>query len=178
MIAFNRLQILIVEDHFYMRKILRTLLSGLGCHTVYEAENGAQGLKAVDAYSPDVVITDWEMPEIDGPEMVRLIRDPNKGAIALVPIIMLTGHTQMKQVETARDVGVNEFICKPTSARILYDRIQSVILKPRQFIRTNTYFGPDRRRHTNSMYAGPERRGQGMADLIEAAPMRDLVDFE
>jgi hypothetical protein len=58
----------------------------------------------------------------------------------------------------ARDTGVSEFLCKPISAKALYDRIYSIVMHPRPFIRTKSYFGPDRRRAENPAYSGAERR--------------------
>jgi hypothetical protein len=73
----------------------------------------------------------------------------------------------------ARDAGVTEFLVKPLSAKALYERILSVVLHPRPFVRTKNYFGPDRRRNSNPGYAGPERRRGGEADIIEQQPLYD-----
>jgi hypothetical protein len=68
----------------------------------------------------------------------------------------------------ARDAGVTEFLAKPVAAKSLYERILSVVLAPRPFIKTRDYFGPDRRRTTNTKYIGPERRkGAEDAEIIE-----------
>ena len=67
---------------------------------------------------------------------------------------MVTGHTEVRRVKYARDVGVNEFLAKPLSAKELYQKIISVIDHPRPFIRTKTFFGPDRRRKN----VGPPRK--------------------
>jgi two-component system chemotaxis response regulator CheY len=83
-----------------------------------------------------------------------------------VPIIMITGHTEKNRVTAARDSGITEFLAKPISAKALYQRIVNVIAHPRPFIKTKTYFGPDRRRNTNPNYAGPERR-RASASVIE-----------
>jgi len=72
----------------------------------------------------------------------------------------LTGHTQMKRGEIARDAGVNEFLGKPGSAKKIYQRIHEILEKPRQYIRTPNYFGPNRRRKNDPEYRGEERRKQ------------------
>ena len=82
---------------------------------------------------------------------------------------MLTGHSE-KSVTAARDAGVTEF-AKPISAKGLYQRIINVVANPRPFIKTKTYFGPDRRRNINSNYIGPERRKGGKADVIRQTPL-------
>jgi hypothetical protein len=68
---------------------------------------------------------------------------------------------------TARDAGVTEFLAKPISAKALYQRILNVVASPRPFIRTKTYFGPDRRRNTSNAYIGAERRNNGKAEVIQ-----------
>jgi DNA-binding response OmpR family regulator len=68
---------------------------------------------------------------------------------------MLTGHSEKKRVIAARDAGVTEFLAKPISAKGLYQRILNVVANPRPFIKTKTYFGPDRRRNTNPPISAP-----------------------
>jgi DNA-binding response OmpR family regulator len=87
-----------------------------------------------------------------------MIRQPESKGNPYAPIIMLTGHSEKRRVTVARDAGVTEFLAKPISAKGLYQRILNVVANPRPFIKTKTYFGPDRRRNTNSAYMGPERR--------------------
>jgi CheY-like chemotaxis protein len=157
----SRLRFLLVDDNNHMRRIIRALLHGFGVREAYEAEDGAAGLEAFSSYSPDIVITDWAMPIFDGIELTRMIRQPDTSANPYVPIIMVTGHAEKRRVIEARDAGVTEFLVKPISAKALYQRIVSVVATPRPFIRTKTYFGPDRRRTMSSNYSGPERRGTG-----------------
>ena len=148
-IDFNRLRFLVIDDNTHMRRILRTLLHGFGAREVYEAEDGAAGLEAFTHYLPDIVITDWAMPIFDGLELMQMIRQPGANANPYVAIIMLTGHSEKKRVTAARDAGVTEFLAKPISAKGLYQRIINVVANPRPFIKTKTYFGPDRRRNIN-----------------------------
>jgi two-component system chemotaxis response regulator CheY len=164
-IEFNKLRFLLVDDNPHMRRMLRTLLQGFGSREVYEAEDGAGGLDAFTQFTPDIVIIDWAMPIFDGLEFARLIRQPDTNASPFTPIIMLTGHSERKRVAAARDAGVTEFMVKPISAKGLHQRILSVIANPRRFIKTKTYFGPDRRRNSAPNYAGPERRKSGKLDL-------------
>jgi DNA-binding response OmpR family regulator len=84
---------------------------------------------------------------------------------------MVTGHTEKDRVTAARDAGVTEFLAKPISAKALYERIVNVVANPRPFIKTKTYFGPDRRRNSNSNYVGPERRKDGPAEVIRQQPL-------
>jgi CheY-like chemotaxis protein len=177
-IDFNRLRFLIVDDNAHMRRILRTLLNGFGSREIYEAEDGPSGLEIFSQYSPEIVITDWVMPGLDGLELTRMMRQPDGRSNAYVSVIMLTGHSEKARVMAARDAGVTEFLAKPISANGLYQRIVNVVVNPRPFIRTATYFGPDRRRTVNPNYTGPERRKGGNADVIEQPPLVDITSDE
>jgi CheY-like chemotaxis protein len=158
-----------------MRRILRTLLHSFGTREVYEAEDGAAGLEAFTHIIPDIVITDWVMPIFDGLELAQMIRQPGANANPYVAIIMLTGHSDKKRVLAARDAGVTEFLAKPISAKALYQRIMNIVVNPRPFIRTASYFGPDRRRNVNLNYVGIERRKGGKADIIKQQALFDKV---
>jgi two-component system chemotaxis response regulator CheY len=158
-INFNRLRFLVIDDNAHMRRILRTLLHGFGTREVYEAEDGAAGLEAFTHYM----------------ELAQMIRQPGANANPYVPIIMFSGHSEKKRVVGARDAGITEFLAKPISAKALYERILNVVANPRPFIKTKTYFGPDRRRNVNPNYVGPERRKGGKADVIRQQPLLDKV---
>ena len=174
-IEFSKLRFLVIDDNAHMRRILRTLLHGFGARDVNEAEDGAAGLEAFTAYIPDIIITDWAMPIFDGLELTQMVRQPGSNANPYVAIIMLTGHSEKKRVTAARDAGITEFLAKPISAKGLYERIVNVVACPRPFVKTNTYFGPDRRRMTNPNYTGPERRKGGKADVIRQPALLDKV---
>ena len=172
-IEFNRLRFLVIDDNAHMRRMLRTLLYGFGAREVHEAEDGAAGLEAFNQHSPDIIITDWAMPIFDGIELTQMIRQPGANSNPYVPIIMLTGHSEKKRVVSARDAGITEFLAKPISAKGLYQRIVNVVANPRPFIKTKTYFGPDRRRNVNPNYVGTERRKGGKADVIKQSPLSE-----
>jgi two-component system, chemotaxis family, chemotaxis protein CheY len=170
-IEFNRLRFLVIDDNAHARKLLRALLFGFGVREVQEAADGAAGLEAFLHHAPDILITDWAMPIFDGLELTRMIRQPGANPNPYVAIIMVTGRIDKQRVVLARDAGVTEFLVKPISAKGLYQRIVSVVTNPRPFIKTKTYFGPDRRRNVNPNYAGTERRKGGKADVIKQAPL-------
>jgi two-component system, chemotaxis family, chemotaxis protein CheY len=174
-IDFNRLRILVIDDNQHMRRIMRTLLHSFGTRDVYEAEDGASGLEAFTHSLPDIVITDWMMPIFDGLEVTQMIRQPGANANPYVPIIMLTGYAEKRRVMMARDAGVTEFLAKPISAKALYQRIVTIVVNPRPFIKTRSYFGPDRRRNVNFGYAGVDRRKGGKAEIIKQQALIEKV---
>src|SRR6188508_3895689 len=172
-IDFAKLRFLVIDDNAHMRRILRTLLHGFGAREVYEAEDGASGLEAFTHYMPDIILADWAMPIFDGLELTQMIRQPGANSNPYVPIIMLTGHSEKKRVISARDAGVTEFLAKPISAKGLYQRVLNVVANPRPFIRTKSYFGPDRRRNTTNTYIGPERRTGGEMEVMQQPSLLD-----
>lgn len=135
-------KVLIVDDETYMRKVVATLLESIGVQTIYEAEDGPTGLDLIRRKNPNVVILDWQMPGLDGPGFMRIVRSPNSFSYPDVPIIMLTGHGERSRVVEALKVGVNEFLVKPVSSKSLHDRLAEVITKPRPMIWNGEYYGP------------------------------------
>ena len=140
------IDVLIVDDNQYMRKVIRNLLVNLGVKNIHEAPDGIAGLDAIRLYAPDVVILDWEMPLLTGAELVRIVRSPGVFPVSDVPIIMLTGHGERWRVVEAARLGVNEFLKKPVSGKALLDRIVSIIAKPRPMVRMGSYYGPEPRK--------------------------------
>ena len=128
---FAATKVLVVDDEHYMRKVVRTMLMSIGIRTIYEAPDGPAGLELIRTVAPDVVILDWQMPGLDGPGFVRMVRSPATFPYPNVPIIMLTGHGERSRVVEAVKIGVNEFLLKPVSSKALQDRLIAVLTKPR-----------------------------------------------
>lgn len=161
---FEGFKALVVEDNPHMRTLLRALLQALGVRRVLEAADGAAGLLALREHKPVFVFTDLSMKPIDGIEFTRKIRLGNDSPNPLVPIIMITGHTERARVMAARDAGVSEFLAKPITMQNLQSRLTEIIERPRPFVRCATYFGPDRRRRKAEDYQGPWRRHDDYKD--------------
>ena len=98
------------------------------------------------------------MKPMDGISLTRRIRNDPASPNQFVPVILMTGFSEKRRVFQARDAGVTEFLVKPFNARDLYRRICQVIEKPRQFISSEDFFGPDRRRKVMANYDGNLRR--------------------
>lgn len=158
MSSLHALQILLVDDNQHMRAITSAILQSAGIRRIREAPDGAAALEALREESVDLAVVDFNMFPLDGVEFTRLVRNSPDSANPYLPIIMMTGHSEKSRVVEARDAGVTEFVAKPITAKAIFDRIQAVILRPRPFVKTESYFGPDRRRIHNDDYAGPFRR--------------------
>ncbi len=162
-------RVLLVDDNQHMRSIVATVLAGVGVLQVRECCDGAEALDALRQWPADLAIVDFQMSPIDGVEFTRLVRQAGDSPNPFLPIIMLTGHAAKARVEEARDAGVTEFVVKPVTARAVLDRINAVIQRPRPFVRTTDYFGPDRRRRQDPAHLGPWRR-KGDEDKAAAMP--------
>jgi CheY-like chemotaxis protein len=169
-IGSTSLCVLIVEDNEHMRRLLRTLLSAMGIRQIHEFADGEAGLAAVKALKPDFILTDFSMAPMDGVEFTRAVRRLPENGECVVPIIMVTGHTERRRVQIARDAGVTEILAKPVTAAALYQRIETIVNKPRPFVRTPDYIGPCRRRRALPDYIGPWRRKDDQ--------MRDTVSVD
>ncbi len=154
----ENLKFLVVEDDANMRFLIMTILTSLGVKNTATADSVDKGFGLLYEFDADIVICDLRMEPLDGIELIEMIRNHDTSPNCYVPIIMLTGHAELSAVERARDAGVHEFMAKPVSATKLYAKIKSIIEHPRSFIRSEDYFGPDRRRHQDPDYKGPERR--------------------
>ena len=158
MADYSSLKILLIEDNQHMRSIVTAILGGSGIRHIRQARDGAEGLDMLRQYPADIALVDFNMEPIDGVEFTRLLRNAPDSANPYLPVVMITGHSERSRVTQARDSGVNEFVVKPLTARALLGRLDSVIMRPRPFIRCKSYFGPDRRRKSDDAYGGPYRR--------------------
>lgn len=160
LLDLSALRFLIVDDSVEMRSLLVNMLFSLGAHNILEASDGEAALEIMGVNQVDVVLTDWKMAPIDGMDFTRQVRTDPASRFQMIPIIMISGYTEARHVAQARNAGVTEFLAKPVSPIALYQRIEEVILRPRQFIRAQNYTGPDRHRHDNENYFGPMRRDE------------------
>ncbi len=138
----QQLQVLVVDDNPFMRAIVRGLLNSIGVKSVIEAGDGIAALDKIREETPDVVILDWEMPLLNGPELVRIVRSPGIFPTPDLPIIMLSAHGEQWRILESVKLGVNEFLCKPVSAKALFERLISILLKPRASVQLGKYYGP------------------------------------
>ena len=157
------LGVLVVDDNQFMRKVVRNLLVNIGIKKIFEAGDGIAALEAIRTVQPDLVILDWEMPMLNGPELVKIVRSPGVFPTPDLPIIMLTAHGERWRVVEAVRLGVNEFMVKPVSSKGLLDRIVSIMASPRPIVQLGDYYGPEPR----NFFADPV---QPLENMAAAAP--------
>ena len=165
---YDLLKILLVDDNHHMRVLLSEILKAIGVRQIYEAGDGTQGLQMMKNHQIDIIMTDLSMQPLDGIDFVRLLRRSPDSPNQMCPVIMITGHSTMSRVSEARDAGVNEFLTKPLTARGVLERISLIVNHPRPFVKTESYFGPDRRRRNDPNFKGPFRREDDQAHLKAA----------
>ena len=151
---------LVCDDSRQIRSLIASFLFGFGVKDVDEAVDADDSFERLQDFDPDLVITDWNMPPTDGLEFVARVRNSEESPNPYVPIIMLTGYTELHRVKQARDSGISAFLAKPVSAQALYKRLVAVVDDRRPFVRNEKFFGPCRRSNRRSGYPGAERRKQ------------------
>lgn len=152
------LRVLVVDDNAHMRAIVGAILKSAGINHIREAAHGGHALVMLKDFPADVAIVDFQMAPVDGLEFTKKVRDAATSPNPYLPIIMMTGYAEQSRVVQARDAGVNEFLVKPITAKGVLDRLNAAVFKPRDFVKTKTYFGPTRRRVDTSGPGGPRRR--------------------
>lgn len=164
---FSKLNVLVVEDTQPMQKLMMSVLGALGIKQIKACTNGEDAFQNYITYNHDVILSDWQMSPVDGLELTRRIRNSPQSPNRMVPIVLITGYAAWPRVQEARDSGVTEFLVKPFTAHDLARRLAHVIKHPRDFIDTQDFFGPDRRRRNiaTSGYAGILRREQDAIDM-------------
>jgi two-component system, chemotaxis family, chemotaxis protein CheY len=158
----SKLTVLVVDDNQQTRGLLDHILRALGVGRVLQAATGRQGFDLAVQCSPDIILTDWEMPLENGVDMVRRLRTSPRSSNKTVPILMITGYAAPMRVFEARDAGVTEFLVKPFTPAELARRIAHIVNWPRPTVVCDAFVGPDRRRARRRDYNGPERRSDTM----------------
>lgn len=154
----RQLSVLVIDNDEKLVSIVKGILHSFGFSEVYTCYDGKEAVELLYNYHIDIVICDWEMQPMKGIDFVHYIRNDLHSPDPFVPIIMLTGRSEMHDVVQARDEGVTEFIAKPFTVEDLRKRIIEVVERPRKFILHDEYKGPDRRRHKGEPPDGLERR--------------------
>ena len=170
----DKVRFLLVDDNVHMLNIVKTLLRGFGAVYVFEAKSAEEAIYRLRNDSIDMVVLDYLMDDVDGIALLKRLRNEKESPAPFVPVIMLTAHSERARVEAARDAGVTEFCAKPVTAAEMFRKVAAVIDHPRHFVRSEGYFGPDRRRRAEPGYKGPERRRHMLSPPPD--PDRDTAD--
>ncbi len=139
------LNVVVVDDNVFMLKLMNAMLTALGVRRVRCMRDPTEVFAQLDKQPAHLLITDILMRPIDGIELTRAIRAWGGREVPYTPIFVLSGLTDRQNVLRALDAGAHEILAKPISVRSLYARIHRTIEVPVDFVRSDKYFGPDRR---------------------------------
>nr|WP_281085142.1 chemotaxis response regulator CheY [Methylophaga thiooxydans] len=120
----KNMKILIVDDFSTMRRIIKNLLRDLGFNNTLEADDGVTALPILEAGGIDFLITDWNMPGMQGIDLLKTVRADEK--LATLPVLMVTAETKREQIIEAAQAGVNGYIVKPFTAATLKEKIEKI----------------------------------------------------
>ena len=119
------IRFLVVDDFSTMRRIIKNFLNDLGYTNILEADDGKTALPKLKAGEVDFLITDWNMPGMQGLELLRLVRgDP---AMKKLPVLMVTAEAKREQIVEAAQAGVNGYVVKPFTAATLKEKIDKIL---------------------------------------------------
>ncbi|POF28859.1 response regulator [Roseibium marinum] len=135
---------LIVEDNSHMRTILRSVLSGFGMRTLFEAGDGAEALEFVVDRRPDIVLCDWVMSLFGGNEFLRVLRADRDRLLSTTPVLVVTAHARRSTILEAIDIGIHGFVAKPIAPVILYRHIGEVLERQGLYGRTRGIPRPEK----------------------------------
>lgn len=121
------LKILLVDDLVAMRKLIRELLKHFGYENIIEAEDGVLALRILKAQKIDFIISDWNMPNMTGIELLKAVRAD--ADLKKTPFLMVTAEAFQDNIAQAVEVGVSDYIAKPFSAAILKDKITKLLAR-------------------------------------------------
>ena len=162
--SLNNFKVLFVDDFPFIADMSAMMLSAMGVGRVVTASSGKQAqerLAQLNAHrgseNIDMVVSDWMMPGGSGHELLRWIRAQPQDTIRFLPIIICTASASREMVELSRDGGATEVLVKPVSAEKIAERLIYLIDRPRPFLKTQSFFGPDRRRRLVPSKEGERR---------------------
>ena len=123
----KNMKILVVDDFATMRKIVKNLLKQVGYKNIVEAEDGVTALRVLKSQKVDFVISDWNMPNMNGLEFLKSVRADDE--LSGLPFLMVTAEALKENVVLAVKAGVSNYVVKPFTAEILNEKIEKIIEK-------------------------------------------------
>jgi CheY-like chemotaxis protein len=160
--------ILIADPSPYLCMLAHGILRGFGANKVIEVRHSFGVLETLIGQRIDILLCDARLPPHGGLSLTRAIRRNTENENRTMPILIMSSDTREATVRNARDVGANMVVAKPMSPASLYDRLAWVAFNPRQFVDSETYFGPDRRFKIEGYPGGVGRRkGDKVAEVAE-----------
>lgn len=156
-IAENLKRVLILEPNIRLGRMLGDMMRQLGAQTIMVETTSARAMACLRDLEPTLIMSAYSGPEIDGIGLVKTLRHSQLKAKA-APVIMTKAGITPSELLAARNVGVHEILVMPFAWQDLIKRLKAVFFKPRQWIETKVYTGPDRRRFNSADFRGQRKR--------------------
>lgn len=174
--SLKNFTVLLVDDYEFMQHLCASMLRAFGVGGIMVCSSGAEAIELLTITQSqarnnsvkgiDLILTDWMMPNGSGVELIDWVRNHQSDQIRFTPIMLLSAFTSEDIVGIARDHGASEALVKPISAEKMATRILAMIDNPRPFVKTATFFGPDRRRKIVP-WKGEERRLMNSEQVVQ-----------
>lgn len=190
--GLENLTVLLVEDNAFMMGLVDRVLRHLGLERIHRARDGEEAIRFLRAIKNrperagtsgvDMIISDLVMSPINGLLLLQWVRTSKDSPNRFMPFVMLSGAADKEYVEASRHLGASEFLAKPFSVTTVYDHLRELIERPRPFILSKDYFGPDRRRQALAPPAGmvdrrdPSRRVRAVYNTDRLDDIRPDTD--
>ncbi|ABO23253.1 MULTISPECIES: chemotaxis response regulator CheY [Shewanella] len=120
----KNMKILVVDDFSTMRRIIKNLLRDLGFNNTQEADDGSTALPMLQKGDFDFVVTDWNMPGMQGIDLLKAIRADDN--LKHIPVLMVTAEAKREQIIAAAQAGVNGYVVKPFTAATLKEKLDKI----------------------------------------------------
>ena len=168
----------LVDGDKYVQDLIGQMLRGFGLEHLATFDRGDAAREHISKGGVDLCIVEVALPDMPGTDLVKYIRRLDDPIIRMMPVVVLTGYTQVNAVELARDCGANLVIKKPVSPQALFDRMAWVSKNQRPFIESENYIGPDRRFKSIGPPGGVGRRATDLSAEVGAATEPNMSQDE
>ncbi|NJC39812.1 CheY-like chemotaxis protein [Brevundimonas alba] len=162
--------VLLIDDNSQALDILSSVVQGFGVREQIRCGSAIEATEILRRRMVDLILVDCAMPQMDGYDFIRWLRREAPQPTCLTPAIMLTGHAAPSSVQKSRDCGASFIVTKPITPGVLLQRILWLASDEREFVKSETYVGPDRRvRNLGPPLGVPGRRAGDLSTHVGAA---------
>jgi len=175
---FAAMSVLVVDNSPFTRKLAVQMLRSFGFGFIRQENNAKSALQTYCDQDIILVFVETTLEENSGIDVIKSIRTSDESPNTVVPILATCGHPVFDRISKVRDAGATEMIAKPFSPNHVLDRILYMVERPREYVRSDDFFGPDRRRNISDEYKGEERREAVPEDGASSLTPNDAVTTE
>ena len=168
----QKAKVLVVDDNKFTRLTIRRVLAARGFADITEAEDGTDAFAEMRFWVPSLILTDWAMSPMGGAQFLKKLRHKNNYPLSLIPVIVLTSHSNGVVLNTALEAGANQILAKPIVPNTIYERISRVFNDGHQFVLDGDYY-----RLVRGDKKKAEQQETGVVET-KSEPVKDSSDLE